>query len=373
MKSTKGMGVRCTGCGIHLQTEHKETLGYVPPSAAERAPLLCQRCFRIKHYNESSTVTTDHNEYLRLLNKVGETDNLVVHTTDIFDFEGTLIGGLRRFVGDNPIILVVNKVDLIPNGVNPNRIRNWVQRRTKEEGLRTEEIVLISAKHGLGFDRLAQTIQLLRKGRDVYIVGATNVGKSSIVNRMIREYSDLEAEITVSAYPGTTLSTITIPFDDRSSIVDTPGIVYPWRLTELIHSKELHQVMPDRVLKPMTYQLNPEQTLFFGALARFDFLEGERQSFTCYVSPALKLHRTKLDHADQLYAEQCGRLLQPPALEHEGKLPPLTKHRFRIRQGTQHDVFISGLGWIQTHAGTGALIELHAPRGVKVILRERLL
>ncbi len=373
MTELNGNELRCTGCGIALQTDRKDAVGYAPPSALDRNPVLCQRCFRIKHYNEASSVTPDQGEFLRLLNGVGATDSLVVHITDIFDFEGSLISSLPRFVGRNGIVLVVNKFDLLPHGTNPNRIRNWVQQRAKEEGLRVEDVLIVSAKKGSNVDRLAETLDALRRGRDIYVVGATNVGKSSLINRLIADYSDLDAELTVSSFPGTTLDLVRIPLDDRGAVVDTPGIVYEHRLTEAVPKSALGSIVPNRPLKPVTYQLNASQTLFFGALARFDFLEGNSQSFTCYVSPALDIHRTKLERADALYEEQRGDLLQPPKRDQLAELPPLVKHRLRIKRGTKTDIFISGLGWIRVNGDGGAEIDVYAPKGIKTMLRNAMI
>ena len=373
VESNRTVEGRCSGCGVAVQSENKGALGYVPASALERRPIVCQRCFRMKHYNEASSVTPDQGEFLRMLNEVGNTDSLVVHITDIFDFEGSLIGGLQRFVGSNEVVLVVNKIDLLPIGTNPNRIRNWVQKRAKEEGLRTVEVALVSAKRGTGFERLVETIEEHRRGRDVYIVGATNVGKSSLVNRLIADYSDLDAEVTVSSYPGTTLDLIRIPLDDGSNVIDTPGIVYDSRLTELVPKGYLDMIVPNKPVKPATYQLDSAQTLFFGALARFDFVEGAHQSFTCYVSPSLTIHRTKLERADALYASHAGELLQPPKKEDLDALPALAKHRFRIKPGTDTDIYISGLGWIRANGETGAIVDVHAPKGVKAIIRDALI
>ena len=138
------------------------------------------------------------------------------------------------------------------------------------------------------------------------MVGATNVGKSSLINRLIRDYSDLDQELTVSRYPGTTLDMVNIPLDDGRYIIDTPGIVYPWRYSELVSREDLGTVMPENPLKPMVYQLNEGQTLFFGGFGRFDFLQGEHQSFTCFISGRLGIHRTKLERADSLFAEHAG-------------------------------------------------------------------
>jgi hypothetical protein len=54
-------------------------------------------------------------------------------------------------------------------------------------------------------------------------------------------------------------------------------------------------------------------------------------------------------------------------------LPAWTRHRLRIPPNTKQDVFVSGIGWIQTNGTTGATLDLYAPRGIKVMLRESIL
>ncbi|KIL37698.1 GTPase [Cohnella kolymensis] len=364
---------RCAGCGIALQSEHTHTPGYVPESSLDKDSAVCQRCFRIKNYNEASSVTVNQDEFLKLLGGVASTDSLVVHIVDIFDFQGSIISGLQRFVGNNPVLLVVNKIDLLPRVTNWNRLRNWVQKQAKENGLKVADVVLCSARRNTGFDRVVEAVNSLRRRRDVYVVGATNVGKSTLINRLISDYSDLKRELTVSRYPGTTLDAVEIPLEDGKSIIDTPGIVYSSRLTEIIPREDLGAVLPDKPLKPITYQLNEKQTLFFGSLVRFDFVEGERQSFTVYVSGGLPIHRTKMEKADALYAEHRGVMLAPPNLEGLEGMPPWTRHRLRIQPNTEQDVFISGLGWIQANGSSGATVDVYAPRGIKVMLRDSIL
>ncbi|WP_201001612.1 ribosome biogenesis GTPase YqeH [Paenibacillus glycanilyticus] len=362
----------CAGCGVKLQTEHPEESGYLPEAALNREPVICQRCFRIRNYNEASSITVDQDDFLRLLGSIGSTDSLVVHIVDLFDFEGSLISGLQRFVGNNPVVLVVNKVDLLPRSVNLNRLRNWVQKQAKAEGLRTVDIVLCSAKRNIGFEHVIEAIEHHRKGRDVYVVGATNVGKSTLINRLIHDYSDMERELTTSRYPGTTLDAVHIPLDDGKSIIDTPGIVYPTRMTEIVPRGFLQALLPDKPIKPLVYQLNDQQSLFINSLVRFDFVEGKRQSFTFYISNALSVHRTKLERAEQLYADHRGELLGGPSREELDDMPAWTRHSIRIPRGAKKDIFVSGMGWIQANGTSGAIVDVYAPKGIKVLLRDSL-
>ncbi|MCQ2570055.1 MAG: ribosome biogenesis GTPase YqeH, partial [Limosilactobacillus sp.] len=53
--------LRCIGCGSIIQSEDKQGLGYTPASAVKKGletnELYCQRCFRLRHYNEIAPVS----------------------------------------------------------------------------------------------------------------------------------------------------------------------------------------------------------------------------------------------------------------------------------------------------------------------------
>lgn len=364
------MKLHCVGCGVAIQTEDREKLGYAPPQALERETVICQRCHRIKHYNEASTVTLGDDDFVRILNSIGDTKSLVVQVVDIFDFNGSWLRGLPRFVGGNPILLVGNKVDLLPKNVNRNRLVNWMRKSAADLGLKPLDVVLVSARKGEGIDRLVAAMNEHRKGRDIYIVGVTNVGKSSLINRLLKQFGESEMDITTSQFPGTTLDVIEIPLDTTSSLFDTPGIVNRDQLVHKVAPQELKLIMPDKPIKPRVYQLNAEQTLFVGGLARIDFVKGERQPFVFYLSNHLNVHRTKLAKADELYAKHKGELLAPPGREAAEKIVWDT-FTFKVPSGT-HDIVISGLGWIALH-GKGANVNVHVPKGVAVGLRHSLI
>ena len=169
-------------------------------------------------------------------------------------------------------------------------------------------IHLCSAEKGWCIDEALAEIDTLRKDRDVYVIGTANVGKSTLINRLLQ----LEHPITTSRYPRTTLDTIRIPFSDGRAIIDTPGLFRKDRLSEWLTPKELKIVLPSQELKPKIYQLQDQQTLFFGGLSRLDYVQGTQQPFVCYVSNQLRIHRTKRANAEQIQRKHLGKMLSPP-------------------------------------------------------------
>lgn len=360
----------CMGCGAQIQTEDKDKPGYVQAgtlkkyleSDDENAELFCKRCFRLRNYNEITDVDVDDDDFLKLLDSISEKDALVVNVVDIFDYEGSVIPGLQRFVGDKKILVVGNKVDLLPGSVNTNRLLNWLQQKSKENGIKSVDQIMVSAVKGTNVDELMDMIEKYRDGKDVYVVGTTNTGKSTLINRIISANSDVKDLITTSRFPGTTLDRIDIPLDDGHYLVDTPGIIHRYQLAHFLNAQDLKTVTPKKPLRPATFQLRDGQTIFVAGLARFDFLD-YKTNVTFYVNQNLPLHRTKTINADEFFAKHRTDILMPPTDIKD--FPEFKSQIFSAKE--KSDIVINGLGWLTIPAG--AKVKAYAPDGVHVSIR----
>lgn len=367
-------GLYCIGCGALMQVTDKEEAGYLPMSALQKQleseQLLCQRCFRLRHYNEIQPVSLTDDDFIKLLHQVSEAKALIVYVLDLFDFSGSTIPGLPRFVGqDNPIYVVGNKVDLLPKSLKEHKIKDWVRGQLKEQGIKPVDVDLTSAAHPANLDMILDKIDDLREGRDVYVVGTTNVGKSTLINQIIKSKTGVQELITTSRFPGTTLDQIAIPLDDGQSLIDTPGIIKADQYAHQVPDKDLKYVLPKNEIKARTYQLNDEQTIFIGGLARFDLVSGlkdSKTSATFYFENNLNLHRTKMIGADDFYEKHQGGLLAPVPKNTEAGL---VGHEFRTK--TTADLVFAGLGFITIPAGV--TVKAYAPAAVSVFLRKAMI
>lgn len=135
--------------------------------------------------------------------------------------EEELYFSLRKL--GKPIVVVLNKVD---SEVQESRLGDWYNR------LRTKAILAVSAEHKSNLEDLEKTVAGMMSGvatekeavrpLRVGIIGRTNVGKSSLVNRLSGEN-----RLIVSHAPGTTRdSTDTFIIRNKKlfCLVDTAGI-----------------------------------------------------------------------------------------------------------------------------------------------------
>lgn len=357
--------LKCIGCGAALQSEDEQKPGFIPASGMNKEDAICKRCYRLKHYNEVMDLDVDSGDFMTMLNALYETDGLIVKVLDVFDFNGSIIPSFNRIVGDKKVLAVINKIDLLPKSVNRNRVVHRAKHMLSEAGIKAVDTVVISAEKNEGIDTMVDKMSKMAEGQDVYVVGTTNVGKSTLINKLIENTTGDKEVITTSKFPGTTLDLIDIPLGPESFIYDTPGVVVQSQVAHYVHKDSLKFITPAKEIKAKGFQLNAGQTLFISNLARVDFIEGERNSFNVYASNKVNIHRTKLENADEFYQKHYNGLLAPPEIDQPYLSEEYTEFEFSVDK--ESDLSISGLAFVSI--GPGADIRVRVPKGVDVVLR----
>jgi len=171
--------------------------------------------------NEDSLIDTGiHEQVLSALDESDVIFFIVSNKDGVTSLDLDISSQLRKLRKN--IILVCNKAE----GLNQVTAAEFFE-------LGLGEPVLISAEHNQGISELIEiTIPLLPqsfennktevKGIAVAVLGRPNVGKSTLINRILGEERVLAIDI-----PGTTRDTIFIPFEregEQYTLIDTAGI-----------------------------------------------------------------------------------------------------------------------------------------------------
>jgi len=209
----------CKGCGIRLQSKEPNKLGYVP--SLEKT--MCQRCFHLTHYEDALHVTLSSEEYLNILSGLSTKRALVLLMVDVVDFPSSLFPNISQLISrHSEVIIVGNKADLLES----EKSKVWekyshymleVTEKSSLSGCRIRGVQFISAKTGRGIHDLVHYIMTQWGNRgDIYLLGCTNVGKSTLFNQLMKmicgsDKHDYNSPSTVSRLPGTTLDLLKFP------------------------------------------------------------------------------------------------------------------------------------------------------------------
>ncbi|ALC42229.1 CG10914 [Drosophila busckii] len=223
--------VPCNGCGAHLHCMSTSLPGYIPSeifkgrSRTELQSITCQRCHFLKHYNIALDVEVPHSAYVETISRIQDEYALAVIVVDLLDFPSSIWPGMRQILGaKRPVIIVGNKVDLLPRDCNSylTHVQHCLKQQFIQHGgfdaLNIKHVSLISAKTGYGIEELiTQLHKIWQYKGDVYLLGCTNVGKSSLFNILLNsdycrpEATELVRKATTCAWPGTTLQLLKFP------------------------------------------------------------------------------------------------------------------------------------------------------------------
>ncbi|MCI7342597.1 MAG: ribosome biogenesis GTPase YqeH [Fusobacterium necrophorum] len=352
------MGKKCIGCGIPLQNTDSKKGGYTPKDLTGKEELYCQRCFRISHYGEHSSSFLSREDYQKELQQWVSPQRLALAIFDIIDFEGSFQDDILDILREMDSIVVINKVDLIPGEKHPSEVANWVNGRLASEGIAPLDIAIVSCKNNYGMNGILRKIHhFYPNGVEVLVLGVTNVGKSSVVNRLLGEN-----RVTVSKYPGTTLlSTFHEITGTKLRLIDTPGLIPGGRFSDLVIEEDQLKIIPSTEISRKTFKLEKNRCVVLGELIKLQVLneEGQKPIFSLYASQGVQFHETNSEKAS-LQTERVHCL----HLKEKGKF---RKEKFTIAAG--EELVWKGLAWLSVKRGP-LHIEVEYPEGGDIVIRK---
>ena len=328
--------LKCNGCGVELQDKDKDLLGYTKNLNND----LCERCFRIINYNDYKFVVKDNNDYINILKDVNNTNDLVVLVVDLFNINYNL-EDISNYL-NNDVLLVLTKRDILPKSCYDKKFIEYFN----NYNLNIVDTLIISSLKNYNFDELYNKINQYKKSNKVYVVGFTNSGKSTMINKILYNYSDNNTLITTSNLPSTTIDSIEVKVNDSLILVDTPGLLDSADIINYIDSDTLKKIIPTKELKPITYQIKHDQTIMIEELVRLDLYA--KNNITIYMSNNLKIDRFFKDN---------------------NNLKNLKKNELLVDDDT--DVVVQGLGFIKFT--NKSKVTLYTKEGVRVFVRKNLI
>lgn len=162
--------------------------------------------------------------------KLKELVNLVDVVIEVLDAripESSVYPDIKKLLGEKPRLIILNKADL----TDETKLKNWIDFYKKQTGFpviascasKNNDISIIVNKvielAKPKIDKLVAKGLLPRPAR-VVVVGMPNVGKSSIINKLIKK-----GKTKVGAKAGVTRQQQWVRVNPKIDLLDTPGII----------------------------------------------------------------------------------------------------------------------------------------------------
>ena len=339
----KSYNVKCLGCGAFLNDVPSQ-IGYVE-KFEENKTRYCKRCFRLINYGEIDNSNLNVDAIYEEVKRIDLDKSVYIfHVVDVLDLNDTV---LKEFVNhQDKLCFVVNKMDCLPQRYNAQLTAAMIENTIKSFGYTNPKILYCSANNKTSIKRLFAEVKKTKDRKlKAMFVGCSNVGKSSLINKMC-ELNDVKPQLTISPYVNTTILLQKVKID-KFEIIDTPGLPVPQNLLNYITNEDVKKVMNFKNVRPINFSINPSQTLMLEGLVRIDYLVGQKASFTFYTSNELKIQRMKLENADKNFERRS----ELASIHYNVKESKFKEHEFKLDPNRKHNLCISGLGLITLNKG----------------------
>ena len=175
-----------------LQTDYAGEEGYIPLHVLQESTpgqAICKRCFRIQHYNDDpAKEPVISQEFFKIIHDAKKSKSLVVYVIDVFNFEASFNREINEALSGLDVILVANKVDLLPKSTNRERLEEFVLERAKAAKLKVRHVLSVSSTKNISTDDLLKVILDNYNDRNVFFIGAVSSGKSSLIKALLRNF-----------------------------------------------------------------------------------------------------------------------------------------------------------------------------------------
>lgn len=339
---------RCVGCGSILQTSDPSLVGYVQ----REDQIYCQRCFKLIHYG-SFKGSQEVLSQAEILAKIQKSSDVIALLIDVWQLEFTLNLSLIKALEGKEVIVILTKVDTLPFNTSFERLLTYIKGKLKDlPKLKIQEVFLKTK--GQDFKELFLDYLKTKGVKRVMLCGAVSVGKSTLINEL--KGDDI---LTTSVYGGTTLDLNTIEVGGVE-FIDTPGLIDPKSALVTVSNEFLKHLSIKDEVKPQVYQLYSDQSYFLDGLLRLDLKTQKKASLIFYISPRLKIHRTKNTNASLYYSRHLNEF------NYRGDL---IRHHLDLKD--KCELLIDGVGVIALHHLKEA--ELYLSKNIAYTIRKAVL
>jgi ribosome biogenesis GTPase A len=243
--------------------------------AKQNSAIVCARCHSLRNYElvkndkaENLILDFDFDQFIscRLMKRSAGTP-IIVMVVDCLDFDESfpkraakslfkaLEGRGNSKLSETPsLVLVCTKVDLLPWEQIGVRLDKWVRGRAKAFGApKLDAVFLVSVHKDLAVRNLLSHIKESAGPRsNVWVIGAQNAGKSTLINGFARKQGVKITRLTEAAVPGTTLGILRITgvLPAKARMYDTPGLLHPYIMAMRLNNEERKMIEIRKELKP---------------------------------------------------------------------------------------------------------------------------
>ena len=366
--------LRCHRCGKILQSDDPKAVGYTNPQILAEAEanssmiVYCDECHDILVAMNNTKLSDEVDEQiLKILDDAVASDGVILWVVDLFAFNGTLKENLVNKVKNLDVYVIGTKRDLFPKTIKDETFQNYINERFNEYGITPKNIIIVGNELNETYAKLIERLQKARQAHDVYMIGTTTSGKTSVINRCLKSYKNkTKRPIRTITYPKTSVQVLEIPLSNSSFLYELPGISNDTSAVSKVEKDVQKIITPKKGIQTPTFTMDDRSSLLVGGLGVFSFMRGKPTKVKLYIADEVEFKKISTSKVREFMISNLTKRSLRPVSDRYRDFQQYDIFQYTMEDdGLSHDISIEGLGWISFIA-KGQVIRVILPRGSAV-------
>ena len=363
--------LRCHNCGAILQSNNKKDPGFISKAIIENGvPKIpyCNSCYeKMLTLNASNLDHDTDKDIIKILSDAVATDSLIVWMVDLFAFNGTLNPDVVKKVKKLNVVVVGSKRDLFPSTVTDNMLIRFLDERFSEVGINPVSIILTGSEDKIDTDSLIKTFKEQRKYRDVYLIGEVNSGKTTFINKFLKNYENkTKWQIKTELYPGTNSNVLEVPLSNSSFLYELPDLSNSTSVCSKVEKDLVKLITPKKEVVMARRFIGEGSAIIVGNLACLYIIKGRHTSVRTFMGEKTEIKVVANDKVDDVMRENKRKKFCRPVSDRFNSFRDYDMFEYELEDDDlRHDISVEGLCWFSTR-GKGQTLRVLLPKGVAV-------
>lgn len=363
--------IRCQSCGAILQANSKKEPGFISKTILENGvPKIpyCNECYeKMLSLNSSALDHETDKDILKILKDAVATDSLIVWMVDLFSFNGTLNPDVVKRVKKLPIVIIGSKRDLMPSLATDEMLIRYLDERFSEVGINPIAIKLIGSEDAINIKEFLEAFAEYRKGRDVYLIGELNSGKTTFINKLLKDYkNNTRWQVKTELYPGTNSNVLEIPLTNSSFFYELPDLSNATSVYSRVEPSVQKIINPKKEVAMTRRFIGDGTAICVGNLACLYVVKGHHTSIRVFTAGKVEIKTVANEKVEDFLNTNLKKKTLKPVSERYRSFRDYDMFEYDLENDDlRHDISVEGLCWFSMR-GKGQTVRILLPKGAAV-------
>ena len=367
--------LRCIRCGEALQSTNPKAKGYISPEFLneqnEITAIYCDECYNaISLINARVQSTHDDQAVVNYFKKLRKDKTVILYVMDLFSFSGLIDDDFVALAKGKDVVVIGTKRKLFGNYFNAKKMENCIINALEEKGIKPLKIYMVD-RNDKSIDDAIEAFKRHFidgdfKGRDAFMVGRKNSGKTTLISSFLKKYNNQSNENINVEWLNKNLKATIIPLPDGNKFYELPDLSNNNSIISKVEKPIQNLLIPKGTIDTHGGSLKGGDAVQIGSIAGVEITNGDSTYYKYYCSKPVEVKKVAASKFNDSFKNNMINKLIRPVSSNFITMLDFEVFEFTFeKDGIYHEIAAEGLGFI-VFKGVGQTIRICVPKGVYV-------